>query len=272
MITYWLLKNVFFGPLFRLLYRPKGQGRENIPTEGPVLLASNHLSFLDSLFIPILVNRPVVFMGKAEYFEKRRTRWFFKMLKVIPVRRESPHGAEEALVTAADVLRGGGVVGIYPEGTRSPDGRLYRGKTGVARLALETSATVVPVVVFGTRDLQPPGRRLPRLTGYVRVVYGRPLRFDRFEGKEHDRFALRSVTDEIMYEIMMMSGQAYVDEYASRVKAGAAEAPSTDAVPGGRPSGGAEGPAHQGGTIEIGGELGGPHPGSMVEERREEGS
>ncbi len=233
MIPYWLLKNVFLGPLFRALYRPKGQGRENVPAEGPYILAANHLSFIDSLFIPLFVGRPVVFMGKSDYFDKPRTRWFFKMLRVIPVRRDSPLGAEEALRSAVEILEGGGVVAIYPEGTRSPDGRLYRGKTGVARLALEARCPVVPVVIFGTRDLQPPGKRLPRLRGRIRIVYGKPLRFDRYAGKERDRFVLRSVTDEIMYEMMVLSGQEYVDEYASRVKAqrtasaaGGASAPS----------------------------------------------
>ena len=146
-------------------------------------------------------------------------RWFFKWLKVIPVRRDNPHASEAALAAGVQVLRNGGVVGIYPEGTRSPDGRLYRGKTGVARLALEAACPVIPVVVFGTRDLQPPGKRRPKLTGRVRIVYGKPLLFDRFEGMERDRFAVRSVTDEIMYEIMSLGGQEYVDEYAARVKA-----------------------------------------------------
>lgn len=216
---YWLLQHILGGPFMRMMYRPRAEGIENIPGDGPVILASNHFSFIDSLFIPLLLARPVVFLGKSDYFEKRSTRWFFKWLKVIPVKRENPRASETALAAGVEVLRGGGVIGIYPEGTRSPDGRLYRGKTGVARLALEARCPVVPVVVFGTRDLQPPGKRRPKLTGRVRIVYGKPLRFDRYDGKERDRFALRSVTDEIMYEIMSLGGQEYVDEYAARAKA-----------------------------------------------------
>jgi 1-acyl-sn-glycerol-3-phosphate acyltransferase len=200
-----------------------------------VVLASNHLSFMDSLFIPLLLERPVVFLGKSDYFERRSTRWFFKWLKVIPVKRDNAKASEKALEAGVQVLQEGGMLGIYPEGTRSPDGRLYRGKTGVARLALAAGCPVVPVVVFGTRDLQPPGQRRPKLTGRVRVVYGKPLEFSRYEGKERDKFALRNVTDEIMYEMMMLGGQEYVDEYAARVKAAARAAtaipaPTTDAV------------------------------------------
>ena len=228
---YWLLQRVLGGPFMRMMYRPRAEGIENIPGDGPVILASNHLSFIDSLFIPLLLARPVVFLGKSDYFEKRSTRWFFKWLKVIPVKRENARASESALAAGVEVLRDGGVIGIYPEGTRSPDGRLYRGKTGVARLALEAACPVVPVVVFGTRDLQPPGRRRPKLSGRVRIVYGAPLRFDRYDGKERDRFALRSVTDEIMYEIMALSGQEYVDEYASRVKRAASEAAGQLAAP-----------------------------------------
>jgi len=225
-VFYWLLKYVLLGPWLKFAYRPRAEGLENIPKRGPVILAANHLSFMDSLFIPLYLRRRVVFLGKADYFERRTTRWFVKLLGVIPVRRESGPGAEAALRTAVAALQEGKVIGIYPEGTRSPDGRLFRGKTGVARLALATGVPVVPVVVFGTRDLQPPDKKMPRLSGRIRVVYGAPLRFERFEGKERDRFALRSVTDEIMYEIMHMSGQEYVDEYASRVKAARAQSES----------------------------------------------
>jgi len=215
---YWLIKNVLGGPIVRLLYRPRAQGAGNVPTEGPVILAANHLSFLDSIFIPLFLNRPVIFLGKSEYFERRRTAWFFRLVGVIPVKRESGTAAEAALRAGLEVLKDGGIIGIYPEGTRSPDGRVYRGKTGVARLALAGSAPVVPVVVFGTRDLQPPNRRLPKLSGRVRVAYGEPLTFEKYAGRESDKYALRRVTDEIMFEIMMLSGQEYVDEYAARAK------------------------------------------------------
>jgi 1-acyl-sn-glycerol-3-phosphate acyltransferase len=190
------------------------------------------VSFLDSMFIPLVVKRPVVYLGKADYFDSPKTRWFFKSANVIPVRREGGTAAEAAMRAGVAALKEARVVGIYPEGTRSPDGRLYRGKTGVARMALEGNSPVVPVAVFGTREIQPPDRRMPSLRGRVQVVFGRPLRFDRFAGRERDRFVLRSVTDEIMYEIMLLTGQEYVDEYASRIKkqptAPAESAPATE--------------------------------------------
>src|SRR5947209_6482744 len=216
---YRLIKYVFLGPLLRLLYRPKARGLDNIPDEGPVILACNHQSFVDSLFVPLLVRRQVVFLGKADYFTSPRTAWFFKAAGVIPVRREGGSASEAAIQAGVRELQKGHVVGIYPEGTRSPDGRLYRGKTGVARMALLARCPVVPVVVFGTRNLQPIGRKIPKLSGRIEVHYGKPLSFERFYGQESDRFVLRSVTDEVMYEIMMLSGQEYVDEYAAKVKA-----------------------------------------------------
>ena len=218
-MMYWLLKNVFLGPLLRLLYRPKARGLNNVPAEGPVIIAANHLSFVDSLFIPLVVKRKVVFLGKADYFTSKRTAWFFKAAGVIPVRREGGSASEAAIQAGIRELKSGHVVGIYPEGTRSPDGRLYRGKTGVARMALLARCPIVPVASFGTRELQPIGKKMPKLSGRIEVVFGRPLTFERFFGQEADRFVLRSITDEVMYEIMMLSGQEYVDEYASKVKA-----------------------------------------------------
>jgi 1-acyl-sn-glycerol-3-phosphate acyltransferase len=232
-LFYWLLKHIFLGPLLRLMYRPKARGLDNIPAEGPVILAANHLSFMDSLFIPLRVKRRVVFLGKADYFDKGRTRWFFKMVNVIPVRREGGMAGEAAIQAGVKALKDGNVVAIYPEGTRSPDGRLYRGKTGVARMALLAGCPVVPVGVFGTREINPPEKKMPKLSGRIQVVYGKPLTFDRFAGMDRDRFVLRSVTDEILYEIMMITGQEYVDEYASRVKvqlAQEAAGPAPDAV------------------------------------------
>ena len=223
-MTYWLLKNVFLGPLLRLLYRPKARGLENLPGDGPVILASNHVSFIDSMFIPLVVKRRVVFLGKADYFTSKRTSWFFRAAGVIPVRREGGSASEAAIQAGVGELRSGHVVGIYPEGTRSPDGRLYRGKTGVARMALLGRCPIVPIAVFGTRELQPIGRRIPKLSGKIEVRFGKPLTFERFFGQEADRFVLRSITDEVMYEIMMISGQEYVDEYASKVKAQQADA------------------------------------------------
>jgi 1-acyl-sn-glycerol-3-phosphate acyltransferase len=223
-MMYWLIKNVFLGPFLKLFYRPKARGLENIPADGPVILASNHVSFMDSMFIPLVIRRKVVFLGKADYFSSAKTSWFFKAAGVIPVRREGGSASEAAIQAGVRELKNGHVVGIYPEGTRSPDGRLYRGKTGVSRMALLAKCPIVPIAVFGTRELQPVGRRFPKLSGRVEVHFGKPLSFERFSGQEADRFVLRSVTDEVMYEIMMLSGQEYVDEYAAKVKAQLAEA------------------------------------------------
>jgi 1-acyl-sn-glycerol-3-phosphate acyltransferase len=218
-MMYWLLKHVLLGPVLRLIYRPKVDGLDNVPSEGPAILASNHLSFIDSMFIPLLVKRRVVYLGKADYFDKRRTRWFMRAVGVIPVRREGGSAGEAAIQTGIQALRDGNIIAIYPEGTRSPDGRLYRGKTGVARMVLEAQAPVIPVAVSGTDEIMPIGMKVPRtIPGRVRVEFGKPLRFDRHHDNPKDRFVLRSVTDEIMYEIMMLSGQEYVDEYAAKVK------------------------------------------------------
>jgi len=230
---YWLLKNVLLGPLLRLLYRPKATGLENIPADGPVILACNHQSFIDSFFVPLVVKRQVVFLGKADYFSTRRTAWFFKAAGVIPVRREGGSASEAAIQAGVRELRNGHLVGIYPEGTRSPDGRLYRGKTGVARMALLARCPVVPVASFGTRELQPIGKKMPKLSGRIEVQFGKPLSFERFYGQEADRFVLRSITDEVMYEIMMLSGQEYVEEYAAKVKADRSRADGSEDVVGG---------------------------------------
>jgi 1-acyl-sn-glycerol-3-phosphate acyltransferase len=229
---YWLLKHIFLGPFLRLLYRPRAKGLENIPGDGPVILASNHVSFIDSMFIPLVIKRKVVFLGKSDYFTSARTAWFFRAAGVIPIRREGGSASEAAIQAGVRELGSGHVVGIYPEGTRSPDGRLYRGKTGVARMALLARCPIVPIAVFGTRELQPIGKRMPKLSGRVEVQFGKPLSFERFYGQEADRFVLRSVTDEVMYEVMMLSGQEYVDEYASKVKEQQAEPGSSEGASG----------------------------------------
>jgi 1-acyl-sn-glycerol-3-phosphate acyltransferase len=214
---WWLMKYVFLGPVLRLLHRPKAIGLSNIP-EGPAILAANHQSFLDDLLLPLVVpGRKVVFLAKADYFDKWYLRWFFKGANVIPVRRESRSAAEAALQTGVRALREGNLVGIFPEGTRSPDSRLYRGKTGVARMALEAQVPIVPVAITGTFEALPYDRKLPK-PGRVEIRFGKPLDFRRYYGTPGDRFVLRSATDEIMYEIMLMSGQEYVDEYGSRAK------------------------------------------------------
>jgi 1-acyl-sn-glycerol-3-phosphate acyltransferase len=222
---FWVMKFVFLGPFLRLLWRPWIQGRQNIPDDRPAILASNHLSFCDSFFMPVLAPRKVTFLAKAEYFTTPGLKGFFSRAFMstvgqVPIDRENKDAAQAALDTGVRVLRSGrnNLLGIYPEGTRSPDGRLYRGKTGVARLALESGAVVIPMVMVNTRTIQPPGRRFPKLRPRPGVVVGKPLDFSRYEGMAGDRFVERSMTDEIMYELMQLSGQEYVDVYAADVK------------------------------------------------------
>jgi 1-acyl-sn-glycerol-3-phosphate acyltransferase len=222
-LLYWLLKYIVLGPWLKLLFRPHVEGRDNVPDEGPAIIASNHLSFSDSIFMPLMVKRKVTFVAKAEYFTGRGLKgWLIKMFFVgtgtIPVDRSGGRAAQAALETQLRVLREGGLAGIYPEGTRSPDGRLYRGKTGVARLALVSGAPVVPVVMLNADEIQPPGKLLPRIRR-VKIRFGAPLDFSRYAGMAGDRFVERAVTDEIMYELMELSGREYVDVYAQKVKA-----------------------------------------------------
>jgi 1-acyl-sn-glycerol-3-phosphate acyltransferase len=218
LVFWFLMKYVVLGPILRLMYRPKERGLENIPKEGPAILAANHQSFLDDLLLPLVVpKRKVIFLGKADYFDKWYLRWFFKGANVIPVRREVRSASEAALRAGVEQLKLGNLLGIFPEGTRSPDGRIYRGKTGAARMALEARVPVIPVAILGTYEAMPYDRKRPK-TGRVEIRFGKPLAFERHYDTPTDRFVLRSVTDEIMYEIMLLSGQEYVDEYASKVK------------------------------------------------------
>ncbi|MEV6377172.1 lysophospholipid acyltransferase family protein [Micromonospora musae] len=219
---YWLMKYVLLGPLLRVLFRPQVEGLHHVPATGPVILASNHLSFSDSIFTPLMVRRKVTFVAKAEYFTGKGikgwlTKMFFVSTGTIPVDRSGGRAARAALDTQLEVLRGGGIAGIYPEGTRSPDGRLYRGKTGVARLALESGAPVVPVVMLNADEIQPPGKLIPKIAR-VRIRFGAPLDFSRYRGLTGDRFVERAVTDEIMYDLMELSGREYVDVYAQKMK------------------------------------------------------
>ncbi|MDQ1248132.1 MAG: 1-acyl-sn-glycerol-3-phosphate acyltransferase [Actinomycetota bacterium] len=227
-MLYWLLKYVLLGPLLRLLYRPQVSGLENIPETGPAILASNHLSFSDSFFLPLVCPRRITFLAKAEYFNGRGfkgwfSRMFFTGVGQVPIDRSGASAAEDALNTGLRILGQGDLLGIYPEGTRSPDGRLYRGKTGVARMALEAGVPVIPVAMIDTEKIQPIGSKVPRIMR-VGIRIGAPLDFSRYEGMENDRFVLRSMADEIMYELMDLSGREYVDMYAARAKAIAAGA------------------------------------------------
>ena len=222
---YWLLKHVFLGPLLRVVFRPDVRGLSNVPTSGPVILACNHLSFSDSIFTPLMVDRRVTFVAKAEYFTSKGIkgwlmRQFFLGTGTIPVDRSGGKAARAALDTLLRVLADGGVAGIYPEGTRSPDGRLYRGKTGVARLALESGALVVPVALLNTDKIQPTGTMVPKVMR-VRMRVGVPLDFSRYAQQRGDRFVERAITDEIMYELMALSGREYVDVYAASLKTSA---------------------------------------------------
>ncbi|WP_238419259.1 lysophospholipid acyltransferase family protein [Streptomyces taklimakanensis] len=208
----------------KLAFRPWVEGLENIPAEGPAILASNHLSFSDSFFLPAVLDRKVTFIAKAEYFttpglKGRLTAAFFKGVGQLPVDRSGARGAGEAAIRSGiRVLERGELFGIYPEGTRSPDGRLYRGKPGgLARVALATGAPVVPVAMIDTEKIQPPGKVVPKLMR-PGIRIGRPLDFSRYQGMDGDRFVLRSITDEVMYEIMKLSGQEYVDMYATAAK------------------------------------------------------
>jgi 1-acyl-sn-glycerol-3-phosphate acyltransferase len=216
------MKTVFLGPVLKLLFRPWVKGLDNVPTEGAAILASNHLSFSDSIFMPLMVPRPVVFLAKSEYFtgtglKGKLTAAFFRLTNQLPMDRSGGAASALSLNAGMDVLKSGSLLGIYPEGTRSPDARLYRGKVGVARLALAARIPVIPVAMIGTDKVQPIGKRVPNIRR-IGMIFGEPLDFSRYYGMEDDRLVQRAVTDEIMYELMRLSGQEYVDEYAAVVK------------------------------------------------------
>ncbi|MET0811686.1 MAG: lysophospholipid acyltransferase family protein [Microbacterium sp.] len=219
---YWLMKYVVIGPIVKAIWRPWIIGRRNVPSEGAVILASNHLSVMDSVFLPLMIDRPVSFLAKSDYFTGKgikgwSTRMFMKATGQIPIDRSGGKASEASLNTGLQVLGRGDLLGIYPEGTRSPDGRLYRGRTGLARMALEARVPVVPVVMVDTDSMLPIGRTIPRVVR-VGIVIGEPLDFSRFAGMESDRYILRSVTDEIMVALQRLGEQQYDDVYASTVK------------------------------------------------------
>lgn len=216
------MKYIVIGPWLKAIFRPWIVGRRNIPVEGGAILASNHLSFADSVFLPLMIDRQMSFLAKSDYFTGRgvrgwATRVFFKATGQIPIDRSGGKASEASLNTGLAVLANDDLLGIYPEGTRSPDGRLYRGRTGIARMALEARVPVIPVVMVDTDTIMPIGKRMPRI-GRVGVVIGEPLDFSRFAGLEGDRYVLRSVTDEIMVALQRLGEQRYDDVYASTVK------------------------------------------------------
>ena len=219
---YWFMKNLVAGPILKTVFRPWVTGHENIPRTGPVILASNHLSFIDSIFLPLVIDRRISFLAKSDYFRGRGVGgWAIKNFLLgtgmLPIDRSGGKASEASLNTGLRVLAQGNILGIYPEGTRSPDGKMYRGRTGVARMILEGHVPVVPVAMVDTEKVMPIGRKIPSVRR-IGIIIGEPLDFSRFEGLEGDRFILRSITDEIMYELNRLSHQDYVDVYASSVK------------------------------------------------------
>ncbi|QPZ39856.1 lysophospholipid acyltransferase family protein [Paramicrobacterium chengjingii] len=219
---YWIMKNVIVGPLVTTIFRPWVVGAENVPAHGAAIIASNHLSVIDSIFLPLYLNRRISFLAKSDYFTGKgikgwATRAFMTATGQIPIDRSGGKASEASLNTGLAVLGRGEMLGIYPEGTRSPDARMYRGRTGVARMVLEARVPIIPVVMVNTEHIMPIGTRLPHIKR-PGLIFGEPLDFSRFEGLEGDRFILRSVTDELMYELQRLSQQEYVDVYATSVK------------------------------------------------------
>lgn len=221
-MAYFFIKNFILGPILHILFRPWVRGHKHIPRSGGAILASNHLSFSDSIFLPLKVRRPVAFLAKSEYFTGKGVkgaliRWFFKSTGQLPIDRSGGKASEDSLNTGLGVLERGLLLGIYPEGTRSPDAKLYRGRTGIARMVLEAKVPVIPVAMIDTEKVQPLGAKYPKIHR-VGVVIGEPLDFTRFSGMEGERAVLRAVTDQIVYQIHKLSGQEYEDIYASTVR------------------------------------------------------
>ncbi|MFE9458722.1 lysophospholipid acyltransferase family protein [Streptomyces californicus] len=225
---YYVLKYVVLGPVLRLLFRPRIEGLENIPEDGAAIVAGNHLSFSDHFLMPAILKRRITFLAKAEYFtgpgvKGRLTAFFFRSAGQIPVDRSGKDAGQAAIREGLGVLGRGELLGIYPEGTRSHDGRLYKGKVGVAVMAITAGVPVIPCAMLGTFEIQPPGQKIPKIK-QVAIRFGEPLDFSRYAGMENQKAAIRAVTDEIMYAILELSGQEYVDEYAAKVKAAEQEA------------------------------------------------
>jgi 1-acyl-sn-glycerol-3-phosphate acyltransferase len=217
-LPYGILR-AFLTPFLMILFRPKVKGLRNVPGNGPLIIASNHLSFSDSIFMPLVVPRKVTFLAKSEYFTSPGPKGLLKKLTFIalgqvPVDRSGGRRSEAALITGLKILAEGKCLGIYPEGTRSPDGRLYKGRTGIARLAIESGAPIIPVAMFNTEKIQPTGTVVPKVMR-VGMIFGEPMYF---EGDSTDLLHLRDVTDKIMSTIQEMSGQEYVDIYATKAK------------------------------------------------------
>jgi 1-acyl-sn-glycerol-3-phosphate acyltransferase len=214
-MAYWVLKHTL-GPVLRYFYRIRVEGLAHVPAAGPAILASNHVAFIDSVFLPLVLPRRITFVAKAEYFDDPKTAWFFRAVGQIPIDRVGGSASEGALAAARAVLERGELFGIYPEGTRSPDGCLYKGHTGVARLALQTGAPVIAVAMVGTRDVQPIGQVVPNAFLPVTVNFSAPMDFSRHAARAGEPLVLRQITDEVMFELRELSGQQYVDRYCKR--------------------------------------------------------
>jgi 1-acyl-sn-glycerol-3-phosphate acyltransferase len=221
--VYYKLAQLTLGVGLKITFRPRAEGARNVPKQGAAIIASNHLSFSDHFFGPLPLRRQVIFLAKSEYFTGKGlkgfiSKVFFTALGQVPIDRSGGAASERAMKTGLRVLAEGHLLGIYPEGTRSPDGRLYKGKTGVARLALEAQVPVIPCAMINTFEFMPPGRVWPSIRVRPGVRYGEPLDFSRFYGQATDRRALREVTDEIMRVIEKLGGQPSVDMYAQAAK------------------------------------------------------
>jgi 1-acyl-sn-glycerol-3-phosphate acyltransferase len=203
-------------PLLRFFWRVRVEGLEHVPESGAAILASNHISFSDSIFLPLVLRRRITFVAKAEYFDDPKTAWFFRAVGQIPIKRTGGSASMAALDSAAEVLEDGHLFGIYPEGTRSPDGRLYKGKTGVARLALRCQVPVLAVAMIGTKEIQPIGQVKPNIFRPITVRISPPMDFSKYYDRPTDPKVLREITDEIMFELRGLSGQEYVHTYAKR--------------------------------------------------------
>ncbi|MEZ5204944.1 MAG: lysophospholipid acyltransferase family protein [Acidimicrobiales bacterium] len=233
-------------PVFRAAWKFRLEGTENVPATGGAILCPNHTSVLDSFFVPALLPRRVTYVGKAEYMDDWKTRKLFPALGMIPIDREGGDAGERALATAQRIIESGQLFGIYPEGTRSRDGRLYRGHTGPARLALRTGAPIIPIGIRGAREVMPPEAKFPKLRLPVTIQFGTPIDVARYGDRQDDRMVLRQIIDEVMYEIREMSGQEYVDEYANKKKSarattGTHEATATEVIGGAPAPGSANG-------------------------------
>lgn len=222
-VLYWFLKLFIVGPLLRLLWWPWATGREAVPARGGAVLASNHISFSDSIFLPVVLRRRVTFLAKSEYFtgkgvKGRLTRWFFLGAGQVPIDRSGGRASEAAILTGVDILKSGNLLGIYPEGTRSPDGRLYKGRTGAARMAVEAQVPIIPVAMINTYWIQPTGKVLPRLGRRVGVKFGTPIDTTPYAGQSADVAVLRLLTDQTVKALQELGGQDYVDIYATKAK------------------------------------------------------